>query len=329
MQVGEVGFVGYPDAVMYSEKPGVEGRKAMNHVIWGDWLRIQQIDGTDVEVRCRRTTGWLKKTQIRERRILEVNFVDIGQGDGCHIVTPDDRALIIDAGEGDNMYRFLRWRYGRFAKEFTFDAAIITHPDQDHYLGFRPLFEEKNLSFDHLYYNGIVERVATRKAQGEGPIGFVEEDPATGRRYVIPVPGLTEIKEITDSASRVGRRRFPKLLKTAVDSGRVKDFEWLHAEKGSDRYVPGYTASKSLRLKILSPVPEADAAGNLRLRSFGDDGKTKKRSLGGPAAGVRRRRHVPRRRSQHSRRGVPARSLHRVAAAAGGAQNGPAEEKVG
>ena len=34
--------------------------------------------------------------------------------------------LIIDAGEGDTLYRVLRWRYGCFAKIFASDSAIIT-----------------------------------------------------------------------------------------------------------------------------------------------------------------------------------------------------------
>jgi hypothetical protein len=41
-------------------------------------------------------------------------FVDIGQGDGCLMITPDDKLFVIDAGAGDNMLRFLRWRFNRF-----------------------------------------------------------------------------------------------------------------------------------------------------------------------------------------------------------------------
>jgi len=76
---------------------------------------------------------------------LEVNFVDVAQGDGCHIQTPDDKALLIDAGLEDNMYRFLSWRFGRFKKPFTFESFVISHPDQDHYFGFGKFFKKQQL----------------------------------------------------------------------------------------------------------------------------------------------------------------------------------------
>ncbi len=100
----------------------------------------------------------MHKDDIQEERLLEVNFVDIGQGDGGFIVTPKDKFIIIDAGEGDNMYRFLRWRFGGFGRRVTFECAIISHPDKDHYGGFEPLFTDTKVHFETVFHNGIVER---------------------------------------------------------------------------------------------------------------------------------------------------------------------------
>jgi hypothetical protein len=49
---------------------------------------------------CRGTDGWLKTVDVTDIGILEINFVDIGQGDGCHIVTPAGEIILVDAGEG-------------------------------------------------------------------------------------------------------------------------------------------------------------------------------------------------------------------------------------
>lgn len=117
-----------------------------------------------VKVRARGIDGYIKEDEMQAKRILEVNFVDVGQGDGCHIVTPDDKHFIIDAGPADNMYRFLKWRFNlKSAKmappPFT---VIVSHPDSDHYKGFGKVFDvskgtKQQFSINKIYHNGLVE----------------------------------------------------------------------------------------------------------------------------------------------------------------------------
>ena len=165
-------FIAAPDVVLRST-PG--GGAARNHLILGDWLRfLDETDGDFVKIRCRNDEGWVRVADVTKSRALEINFVDIGQGDGCHIVTPDDEIILIDAGVGSNMDRFLSWRYnlrGRNVKRapdfdpskpekdpWLVDYVIVTHPDNDHYLGFRQVFDNPKLTFDKVFHNGIVER---------------------------------------------------------------------------------------------------------------------------------------------------------------------------
>ncbi|MXQ06592.1 MBL fold metallo-hydrolase [Alphaproteobacteria bacterium GH1-50] len=165
-------FIARPDVVLKSA-PG--GGSARNHLILGDWLRyLGDTDGEFIRIRCRGDEGWVHEDDVTETRALEINFVDIGQGDGCHIVTPDDEIILIDAGVGTNMERFLSWRYNlrsrnvRRAPDFDpakperepwkIDYVVVSHPDNDHYLGFRQVFDNPKLSFDKVFHNGIVER---------------------------------------------------------------------------------------------------------------------------------------------------------------------------
>ncbi|MGA9534542.1 MAG: hypothetical protein WBR24_01420 [Desulfobacterales bacterium] len=152
-------FAAYPSSVFY-KKPGQKlKRNAVQHLLWGDWLKLLgPVEGEWVKVRARGETGWMHRDDIQEDRLLEVNFVDIGQGDGCLLVTPEDKFIVINAGEGDNMYRFLHWRFGGFKERFTFESAVITHPDQDHYRGFEPLFEVANVHFGTVFHNGFAKR---------------------------------------------------------------------------------------------------------------------------------------------------------------------------
>ena len=145
-------------------------------MIFGDWLRwLGESKGAWEKVRCRGDDGWIRKKEFRTQRALEVNFLDIGQGDSCHIVTPDDKVIIVDAGKTENAARFLSWRYNLRRRKvagvdgvtastsgvkppFHIEQAVISHPDLDHYFGFKYLFENPKLSFGTVFHNGIVER---------------------------------------------------------------------------------------------------------------------------------------------------------------------------
>ncbi|MFH1982362.1 MAG: hypothetical protein ABIL58_10975 [Pseudomonadota bacterium] len=277
MKVGDEVFISYPSAVQFETKgaPGAtKGKKPINELLWGDWASIETIDGEWVGIRSRGRSGWVNQKNLQANRLLEVNFVDIGQGDGCHIQTPEDKAIVIDAGEGDNMYRFLRWRFGKFAQKFTFESFIITHPDKDHYFGFTPLLESDKVFAEVLYHNTIVEQVAA----GKSTLGA--EKKVNGTTYITGlVQTMDDLKKITDSSARRGKRVYPKMLKTAVDSGRVKDIVGLlsSADWTAPIYLPGYGPqdNRGMTLKILGPVPQYLQPGKLGLPKLGSQGVTK------------------------------------------------------
>lgn len=259
-------FAAYPSAVIY-KIPGKKLKKnAVQHLLWGDWLRLLgPKEGKWVKVRARGNTGWMHEDDIQKERLLEVNFVDIGQGDGCLIVTPKDKFIVIDAGEGDNMYRFLCWRFGRFEEDFTFENAIITHPDKDHYGGFKPLFEAPNVHFETIFHNGIVERnekesLGTRTKTGRP------------RYLTCVVSDQADLNKIIGSPKKIGRKLYPNLLKLSADSGRVGDIRMLCSE---DEFLPGYGSGKDPNIRVLGPVPEKGPDDKRRLRWFGSTGKTK------------------------------------------------------
>jgi beta-lactamase superfamily II metal-dependent hydrolase len=272
MPTEQTGFAGYPSAVIYEQPVAgkTKGKRALQHLIWGDWLKVTDSDGDWRQVRSRGVEGWLHKDFIQPERLLEVNFVDIGQGDGCLIVTPKDRFILVDAGAGDNMYRFLRWRFGRFRRKVTFEAAIITHPDQDHYFGFQPLLEHEKVHFEAIYHNGIIERAAERATDRLGP---KRRDAGTRTTYLTDVVAdAVALGRILGDPDLVGRLRYPSMLKTTVDGGRVGDIRMLCVDDG---FVPGYEADKALSMQVLGPVPELGPTGERQLRWFRDVGKTK------------------------------------------------------
>jgi len=164
----QIKYCAFADAIVLDKPEG----KPVQHLLWGDWLRLKGgKEGDGFEVDARGEDGWLHKESIQDTRLLEIVFVDIGQGDGCIVSTPEDKHIVIDAGEGDNMYRFLRWRFGKFSKKFKFESLIISHPDVDHYGGFVELFEEKNIEIGVVYHSGIIERTNDVR----GPFGKTQK----------------------------------------------------------------------------------------------------------------------------------------------------------
>ncbi|HCA57654.1 MAG TPA: hypothetical protein DEP46_06655, partial [Blastocatellia bacterium] len=80
--------------------PDPTGSNWNQHLIFGDYIRILDlnIQNNRIKVKSRNTTGWISVDKVQRERVLEVNFVDIGQGDGGPGVTPDHQHSLIESG---------------------------------------------------------------------------------------------------------------------------------------------------------------------------------------------------------------------------------------
>lgn len=73
---------------------------------------------------------------LPETGTLQVFFLDVGEGDGIYIETPQEQKIIIDTGKGTDMTDFLVMR-----KVQKIDWLITTHPDADHIGGVDEVLE--------------------------------------------------------------------------------------------------------------------------------------------------------------------------------------------
>ncbi len=279
MQTGDQAFISYPFAVQWKTKgtaAQLKGTDPINQLLWGDWAKIEDVKGPWFQIRSRGRTGWVRKENLQSNRILEVNFVDVGQGDGAHIQTPDDKAMVVDAGVEDNMYRFLRWRFGRFTRSFKFENMVISHPDKDHYFGFKPLFEHSKVKIGSIFHNGLVEQITA----GKSTLGKTEKPAGASRKHFTGIiETRDQLKAITDSPTKRGKRLYPNLLHAAETSGRVNNIEGVLANEDSNDpiYLPGFapTDNRGMTIRLLGPVPTTLSNGKLGLPSFGSIGKSK------------------------------------------------------
>ncbi|MDP2373172.1 MAG: MBL fold metallo-hydrolase [Reyranella sp.] len=261
-----VRYAGYPTAVVY-DKVG-KGRKALKQLLWGDWMVVTGKEtGGYLPVKSRGCTGFVDAELAMTRRVLEIIFVDIGQGDGCLLVTPDDKHILIDAGAGDNMHRFLRWRYGKFQKEFAFEAAIMSHSDLDHYGGFDRLFGESKLRFKNVYTNGLMERAS---AKPDGALGPRRKKGSTSYIDAL-VPDKKSLERFLSKKTNVGNKRYPTMFRDALAAEKFDNFRMLSVDDG---HLPGFGPKDRVTIEVLGPVVET-VNKKRALRWFGDVGKTK------------------------------------------------------
>ncbi|MDX2169819.1 MAG: MBL fold metallo-hydrolase [Deltaproteobacteria bacterium] len=141
-------------------------------LLWGDRVQVLDTAGARARVRARGREGYVKKSDLGGTSLLELYVIDVGQGDGLLIRTPDDRHILLDGGymramqdTNKNAADFVDWKfvkdYGRTRIEL--DAVIASHNDADHYGGLWDLLnaaEEAELdatgvSVEAFYHAGV------------------------------------------------------------------------------------------------------------------------------------------------------------------------------
>ena len=253
-------YAGYPIAHVMKEPH--RDSDQLRELLWGDTMKVLSDDprSTYLQVSCRGATGYVLRSQTQAQRLLDVIFLDVGQGDSAVMITPRGERVLIDFGETDNTFRYLRWRY-RDLKKVPFAAAILSHGDQDHYGGLATFCRrrdpaEEKFRFATLFHNGLI---AEARPASDG-----------AHRYYT---NLETDRAQFDRAGRAGKgNQLRTSLERALACGRIGDLRSLSADDG---VLPGIEATRDFRVEVLGPLLEPDGQGRPRLRSFGDFGKTK------------------------------------------------------
>lgn len=81
--------------------------------------------------------GYVKADEVVVIDDLTVHFIDVGQGDACIVELPDNRTMLIDAGENKTAVRtkldsYINDNIKDSNGNVYFDFVIMTHSDSDH-----------------------------------------------------------------------------------------------------------------------------------------------------------------------------------------------------
>jgi beta-lactamase superfamily II metal-dependent hydrolase len=222
----------------------------------------------------------IKAADIVRRRadsdVLKVNCVDVQQGDGSVIESPDGKVILIDGGDNQLFARYLAGRFRGTTAENPKEIAciLVTHGDADHFAGLPEILKsERNetarkrifIQPKRYYHNGIVKRPDSRPE--------IEQLGATkkvGKKVF--VTGLEDhLLNVPDSEMN----KFFKAWKGALATYNQRaPIEFRRLQIG-DNDAFAFFNTGDLRIEVLGPLPTEV------------DGKPALRFLGKPPTGPR------------------------------------------
>ncbi len=156
-------------------------------VIWGDLVQVLKWGSTKCDVRVRGTRGQMKRDDIATEGLLDVYFIDVGQGDGILVRTPDSKHMLIDGGlaridqqTGKNAADLVDWKffidYGDH--RVRLDSLMASHSDADHFGGLHDLLRDTKLADRELdcvgvdvetfHHPGLSRRIKSLDSEGLG-----------------------------------------------------------------------------------------------------------------------------------------------------------------
>lgn len=174
-------------------------RKGLLHTMaWGDYVQVEEVtskhvriktvtfetkpDGSILPVKTEAFITPTKSSKLKpadlvipknQNRVLKVNFVDVQQGDGAVVESPDGTIMLIDGGDNQLFARYLaaRYRGSSAANPKKIDCILVTHGDADHFKGLVEIHKSETntepkkrlfIAPERVYHNGLVKRPSTK-----------------------------------------------------------------------------------------------------------------------------------------------------------------------
>lgn len=267
-------YVGWDEVTAYTT---ATGSKRARTLLWGDEVEVISTSGARSKIRARHRTKevFVDKDALKGKPLLEFYFIDVGQGDGTLIVTPERKHILIDGGyprakqnTGKSAADFVDWKFFHDYRRDTIelDAMICSHNDEDHYGGLADLLDSaqddeldcSDVRVEKFFHAGLSWwKTPTKKR-------FLGDTRKLGSKsYYIDL--LTSRTKAVSSLSSNANPRLQgmwarfirKVTQTKKKSGGNTPFQRLSREEGSLSHLDG----PDLSFNVLGPVETATSAG--------------------------------------------------------------------
>jgi beta-lactamase superfamily II metal-dependent hydrolase len=279
-------FIGEDTVPLFQE---ATGSKKAGYLLWGDGVRRlgEQANGR-VKVRARGKDGWVKSGALDGESLLEVYFIDVGQGDGILIKTPDFRHIMIDGGHprgqqntGKSAADFVDWKFcADYGLEgISLDAMIASHNDFDHYGGLADLLDAEqedeldatSVAIEAFYHAGVSWWVGPDGKRTLGPT--TQSGP---RSYLSQLLGdRASAVAATSGAGPQLQGEWKSFIAKVVASRTATGGPTAVGRVGtSTGHLPGFAAAAGkASVRVLGPV-EHDIRGQKMLGVLSSDSKS-------------------------------------------------------
>lgn len=282
-----------------SEKDGkvsTESKGLTGYFIWGD--RVKVVSGDPSQDRIVKVSGrggevWVRSAHLNGKPLLELYVIDVGQGDGLLVVSPEGHHIMVDGGDmryrqngGKNAADFVDWKffndYLRKSQRnnpnntiIKLDAMIASHNDADHFGGLLDLLNFKDKkndaeldssavqveNFYHAglswWFDGLGSQNKKKRTLSRPFQGF----------YTKLLGGRSSAENATEKLSNPDKQTLSgswgKCIKAAVDCMKASDSnQKTHIERlGTDthKWLPGFEDNNSdskISIRVLGPIAE-------------------------------------------------------------------------
>jgi beta-lactamase superfamily II metal-dependent hydrolase len=219
-----------------------KGGRVVTTLAWGDAADVVEQTKTSVKLRLRTLSTTKKGASIKEvfgfvkipskskltadtifvksltPGVLKVDFVDVQQGDGAVLETPEGQVVLIDGGDNQLFARYLAARFRDTSLQDPRDIAciVVTHGDADHFAGLTAIHRSEThkaanaaeqarkrlfINPSRVYHNGLVKRPGkfpNNKDRPDGQmLGKTVKDAKTKRTFVTElVDDIRVVKEM-------------------------------------------------------------------------------------------------------------------------------------
>lgn len=239
-------------------------------------------------------TGYIKPTAsskikvadvvrpLAQNRVLKINFVDVQQGDGTVIESPDGKIILVDGGDNQMFARYLAGRFRGTTKDHpqVIDCIVVTHGDADHFAGLPKILESETnpearkrlfIQPERYFHNGIIKRpgkLGGRTLKDEELLGPTKK--RGGRRY---------LTGLVDDPLKVDPKEMNQPFRVWIDA--LKEYNQRQPLKEIRRLQFGdddafaFFNQGQLKIEVLGPLVEKV------------DGRPALKFLGNPPTGPR------------------------------------------